>query len=240
MVIIALTTMANASLLRGQGFVPGGGLALLDSRGPLPNGPAMASHDPVTLEFYARVAPDYVARTPEGINRDLPGFLDRLPAKATILELGCGSGRDADYMAQRGFSIDPTDGVAEMAALAAARLGRPVRIMRFEELDASEAYDAVYASYSLLHVPRSGLVGVLGRIWRALRPGGWHMATYKSGGSEGRDGLDRYFNYLSPQQAEAFYRMTGVWAAFEMTEGVGGGYDDRPSAWVNVIARKPG
>ena len=198
----------------------------------------MAGHDPKTLEFYAAVAPDYVSRHVGGINRDLPGFLDRLAHGAQILELGCGSGRDAAFMQERGFAVEPTDGVAEMAALAEARLGQPVRIMRFEDLIATAAYDAVYASYSLLHVPRTGLADVLARIWRALRPGGWHMATYKSGGNEGRDLLDRYFNYLSPQQAEAYYRQAGEWELFEMTEGVGGGYDDRPSSWVNVTARK--
>lgn len=200
----------------------------------------MTGHDVKTLAFYAAEAPDYVARGPDGTNRDLPGFLDRLPPGSHILELGCGSGRDAQYMEQRGFHVEPTDGVPAMAALAEARLGRPIRIMRFDELDAVEAYDAVYASYSLLHVPRAGLDGVLARIRRALRPGGWHMATYKSGGAEGRDGLDRYFNYLSREQAADFYARAGEWQTIELTEGVGGGYDDRPSSWVNIIARKAG
>ena len=198
----------------------------------------MAGHDPRTLEFYATEAADYHARSKAGINCDLPAFLKRLAAGSLILELGCGSGRDAAYMQTLGFKVEPTDGVAAMAALAEQRLGRTVRVMRFEDLAAASAYDAVYASYSLLHVPRSSLVDVLARIWRALRPGGWHMATYKSGGAEGRDMLDRYFNYLSPAQAEAYYRAAGEWQLLEMTEGVGGGYDDRPSSWVNVITRK--
>ena len=198
----------------------------------------MVGHDPKTLNFYAAEAPDYHSRSKAGVNRDLPAFLERLAAGSLILELGCGCGRDAAYMEAQGFLVEPTDGVAAMAALAEQRLGRTVRVMRFEELAAASAYDAVYASYSLLHVPRSGLANVLARIWRALRPGGWHMATYKSGGSEGRDVLDRYFNYLSAEQAAAYYRQAGEWQLLEMTEGVGGGYDDRPSSWVNVIARK--
>ena len=153
----------------------------------------MTAFDPRTLKFYATQAPEYHAKSTAGINCDLPAFLDRLPAGAAILELGCGLGRDAAYMAERGFAVDPTDGVSAMAALAANRLKRAVPVMRFDELATVARYDAIYASYALLHVPRDALGDVLRRIWTALRPGGWHMATYKSGGTEGRDALDRYF-----------------------------------------------
>lgn len=199
----------------------------------------MSAFDAATLAFYANEAPDYHANTPEGINYDLPAFLDRLEPGCSILELGCGGGRDAEYMLRRGFLVEPTDGVPAMAALAERRLGRPIRIMRFAELAEHERYDAVYASYSLLHVPRSGLAYVLERIWQALRPGGWHMATYKAGGEEGRDELDRYFNYLSSDQAESYYRAAGAWQSVELTESEGEGHKGRRSPWVNVIVRKP-
>jgi SAM-dependent methyltransferase len=199
----------------------------------------MSTSDPATIRFYATEAPDYHASSPGGINCDLPNFLDRLPPDALILELGCGGGRDAEYAESRGFTVEPTDGVPEMAALAEARLGRPVRIMRFDELDAVESYSAVYASYSLLHVPRADLDDVLRRVWTALVPGGWHMATYKSGGLEGRDEYGRYFNYLSADDASRYYRAAGEWELLELTQGEGPGYKGRKSPWVNVIARKP-
>ena len=198
----------------------------------------MTAFDPRTLKFYATQAPEYHAKSTAGINCDLPAFLDRLPAGAAILELGCGLGRDAAYMAECGFAVDPTDGVAAMAALAANRLKRAVPVMRFDELATVARYDAIYASYALLHVPRDALGDVLRRIWTALRPGGWHMATYKSGGTEGRDALDRYFNYLSHDQARVYYEAAGSWQSLELTEGAGAGYDGRVSPWVNVIARK--
>ena len=225
-------TAAESRIVPTVKGVPGAPLVRSDPEA------AIEQFDQRTLEFYATEAPDYHARSTAGINCDLPGFLDRLPAEAIILELGCGAGRDAAYTEERGFRVEPTDGVAAMAALAEQRLGRPIRIMRFDELVASEQYDAVYASYSLLHVPRAALVDVLGRIWGALKPGGWHMATYKSGGDEDRDSLDRYFNYLSPEQARSYYVAAGVWQSIELSEGEGAGYDGRISPWVNVIAQK--
>lgn len=131
-----------------------------------------------------------------------------------------------------------TDGVAEIAAQAATRLGRRVAVLRFDELDVERGYDAVLASASLLHVPRPGLPDILHRIWRALRPGGWHLASYKGGGSEGRDRFGRYFNYLSAADAEAAYRRAGPWGSLDIAEGSGGGYDGVQGPWIRVLTRK--
>ncbi len=200
----------------------------------------MSSFDPETLEFYAREAPDYAASGPGGVGRHLDPFLEKLPAGASILELGCGSGRDATHMESLGFRVEPTDGVPEMAAQAEVRLGRPVRVMRFHELDAVDAYDGVVAAYSLLHVPRAGLVGVLAQVWRALKPGGWHVATYKTAGKEGRDRLGRYYNYPSADELRTCYAAAGDWSEVETETGDGRGYEGGESRFVIITLRKAG
>jgi SAM-dependent methyltransferase len=200
----------------------------------------MSGFDPATLEFYAREAPDYAARGPGGIGRHLDPFLEKLAPGAAILELGCGSGRDAAAMEARGFRVEPTDGVPEMAAQAEARLGRPIRLMRFDELDATEAYDGVVAAYSLLHVPRDGLIDVLQRVWRALRPGGWHAATYKTAEGEGRDRLGRYYNYPSESELREYYAAAGDWSVIETELGEGRGYEGGESRFVMILLRKAG
>ena len=194
--------------------------------------------DPQTLRFYQNEAPVYMASGPDGASRHLPSFLDFLPAKASILELGCGGGRDAQYMISRGFAVEPTDGVPAIAAKASERLGLAVRVMRFDELEAFERYDAVVASASLLHVPREGLPDVLTRIWNALKPGGWHLATYKTGQVEGRDEHGRYFNYLARDDVEVSYTKAGDWASMMFEEHSGSGYLNAPAMWLKVVARK--
>jgi 2-polyprenyl-3-methyl-5-hydroxy-6-metoxy-1,4-benzoquinol methylase len=182
-------------------------------------------YDPATLAFYANEAPVYAASTPDGVARHLPDFLARLQPGARILELGCGGGRDAHFMLQLGFDVDATDGTAEIAVQAEQRLGRPVRVMRFDMLESVAEYDAVVATYSLLHVPRGGLPGILRRIWTALKPGGWHIASYKSGDAEGRDRFGRYFNYLNADKLRAAYSTAGDWAETDIRSAMGGGYD---------------
>ncbi len=198
----------------------------------------MSGSDARTLAFYAAEAPVYIASGASGVSRYLDAFLDRLPDGAAILELGCGGGRDAAHMIARGFVVDPTDGVAEIAAKAEARLGRPVRVMRFDELAAEARYDAIWASASLLHVPRGDLTGVIARIHRALQPGGLHFASYKGGGTEGRDRFGRYFNYLACEEVESIYRDAAAWDILDLSEGVGGGYDGAQGPWVRITARR--
>lgn len=196
------------------------------------------AHDPATLAFYAAEAPVYTASGKDGSSKHLEPFLARLEPGAQILELGCGGGNDAAFMIARGFEVDATDGVPAMAAKAGERIGRPVRVMRFDQLEVVDRFDAVVASASLLHVPRQGLPDVLARIHRALKPGGWHLASYKGGGTEGRDRFGRYFNYLDEDQARMAYDAAASWMCVEIDEGIGGGYDGVQGPWLRVIARK--
>ena len=198
----------------------------------------MTGYDPATLDFYAREAPVYAASGPGGVARHLPPFLERLMPGAHILELGCGGGRDAHYMIEQGFDVDATDGTAEIAEQSQYLLRRPVRVMRFDELDSIENYDAVVASASLLHVPRGDLPQIVGQIWQALKPEGWHIASYKGGGSEGRDRFGRYFNYLDADELRVVYLSSGHWDKMEIVSGTGGGYDGVQGPWHSITLRK--
>ena len=198
------------------------------------------ARDGVTVDFYAACAPAYVASGAGGVSRHLPSFLDLLPPKARILELGCGGGWDAAAMIAQGFDVDPTDGTPEMAKEAEERLSRHVRVMRFDELDAVAAYDAIWANASLLHVPRNLLPQILCRVFKALKPGGLHFASYKAGGAEGRDQYGRYFNYLSPQDVTGAYGQSGPWEVLSLDEYRGSGYDGKQGPWVALTVRRPG
>jgi SAM-dependent methyltransferase len=198
----------------------------------------VTSFDVDTLSFYAAEAPVYVTARPEEVSSEVAAFLKLLHPGASILELGCGGGIDAAHMIAAGFDVDPTDGVPEMATQAEVRVGRPVRVMRFDELDDEDRYDGVIASASLLHVPRVGLPDILRRVWRALKPGGWHMASYKTGAPEGFDIHGRYYNQPTSAQAEAMYRTAGDWSVYNADESMGVGYFSAPSAWLKIVSQK--
>jgi SAM-dependent methyltransferase len=194
--------------------------------------------DEETLQFYRGNAEAYAGREITSRQARLTAFLAQLPPGATILELGCGAGGDTAEMLARGFDVRPTDGSPEMAAVASKHLGRTVETLLFHDLDAVEAYDAVWANACLLHVPRAELADVLARIWRALKAEGVFYASYKEGDGDGRDTLDRYYNYPSPDWLRATYADAGEWSSLTMETGEVIGFDDKMASMLFVVAKK--
>lgn len=194
--------------------------------------------DQQTAEFYTTRAEEWAAAAPWEWNKWLDPFLDRLPPGARILELGCGDGRDAARMIERGFAVDASDGSARMAELAGRRLGYDVPVMRFDELDADGVYDAAYASASLLHVPLADLTAILTRIHRALKPGGRHFASYKGGDGGHRDEHGRFYSYLPLADLEAAYRDAAQWSELDFETADGTSFGGAPTPWHSVLACK--
>jgi SAM-dependent methyltransferase len=195
--------------------------------------------DETTLQFYRQNAQSYAdwAKAP---SMRLRSFLALLSPGGAILELGCGAGNHSAVMLAEGFSVRATDGSPEMAEIASRRLGHPVEAMRFDELDAHDAYDGVWASACLLHVPRDELAGILGRIHRALKPSGVFYASYKMGEDDGRDSLGRYYSYVSPDWLEATYVSAGPWITLSSDTSVIQSFDQTPANMLNLVVRKAG
>ncbi|MDG6079637.1 class I SAM-dependent methyltransferase [Erythrobacter litoralis] len=196
------------------------------------------SADAATLAFYEAQAPRYTMSFGTAPSRDLDAFLDRLQPGARILELGCGAGRDAARMLERGFDVDPTDGSVAMVRKAKERFDLPARTMRFDELGAEHIYDAVWAHASLLHVARMDMPEVLTAIHRALVPSGWHQASFKLGNDEGRDLLGRLHNFPDTDWIDEQYRLAGFEVVSKSTYP-GKGADGTMRDWIALTCRTP-
>ena len=194
--------------------------------------------DEATLQFYRGNAEAYAKRTFTSRQARLMAFLAQLPPGASILELGCGAGGDTAEMLARGFEVRATDGSPEMAGVASRHLGRTVETLLFHDLDEVGAYDAVWANACLLHVPRTELADVLARIWRALKAEGVFYASYKEGDGDGRDTLNRYYNYPSSDWLRATYAEAGKWDSLEIETGEVLGFDNQWATMLFVVARK--
>lgn len=126
-----------------------------------------------------------------------------LPAGARLLDLGCGPGQYSAWFAAHGFEVDALDASGEMVALAAAQPGVTARQGRFEDIPTAPTYDAIWANFSLLHLPRAALPAQLRRMKQALHPSGILHLGMKLGSGEATDQLGRFYAYWSEDELEA-------------------------------------
>lgn len=167
------------------------------------------SADIATLDVYAAHAEHYDRLAAlDAKSRALEGFLMRLAPGASILDLGCGPGRHAARMKARGFDVVAWDACAEFVETARAR-GVNAYLRKFSDLDARDAYDAVWANFSLLHAPKAAFPGHLAAVARALRPKGFFYLGLRSGEGEGRDALGRYHARYTRPELETLLRDAG-------------------------------
>lgn len=195
-------------------------------------------YDEQTIAFYDRDAAAYANRREPVRSPMLDAFIKRVGPGARVLELGTGGGQDARILLDAGMEVELTDGSARLAARASLRLGRRVRVMRFDQLDATEVYDGVWANACLLHVPEDALAGVLRKVWRCLKHGGIFSASFKAGDGGGRDQLGRYYNFPNLQDLKQTYAAAGPWRDLAIEQGAGGGYDGVARTWLFCAAQK--
>ena len=133
-------------------------------------------------DWYDEHADAYAAGT-RGIDlsHSRSRFLARLPVDGRILDVGCGSGRDALAFQRDGWDVQARDASPRMAALATDLLGCQVPVERLEDMRDISAFDGIWASAVLLHVEHTGLPATLRALAKALRPGGILFASVKQG-----------------------------------------------------------
>jgi 2-polyprenyl-3-methyl-5-hydroxy-6-metoxy-1,4-benzoquinol methylase len=77
-----------------------------------------------------------------------------------------------------------------MARVASIYTGQKCGVLRFQDIQFEQEFDAIWACASLLHAPKREMVGVLLRLNTALKPGGILYASFIEGDGErlGADG----------------------------------------------------
>jgi len=153
------------------------------------------SPNPTIAHYDAQAEPFFAATVAVDMSPLYAPFLAKLTAGASILDAGCGSGRDARAFRERGYEVTAMEPSMPLARLAASHCGVSVEIRRFQEIDWHERFDGIWACASLLHVPMAGLPDALQRLARSLRPGGVLYASFKYGHGE-RDSGGRRFTDL--------------------------------------------
>jgi SAM-dependent methyltransferase len=153
-----------------------------------------------TLEHYNRNAASFEAGTrTHDVTQNIAALLRHIQASVpyTVLDFGCGPGRDLKTITALGHTAVGLDGAEQFVVHARTATGCTVWHQDFMKLDLPAAhFDGVYANAVLFHIPRQELPRVLRQLHDTLKPGGVLFCSNPRGNNnEGWHG-ERYGAYL--------------------------------------------
>jgi SAM-dependent methyltransferase len=134
-----------------------------------------------TLEHYESSAEAFWEGTRDhDVTQNYAALLGSLEGSGpfTLLDFGCGPGRDLAYFRSLGHEAVGLDGCASFCRMARERTTCEVLEQDFLGLDLPDSrFDGVFANASLFHVPSRELPRVLGQLHRAIKPRGVLFAS---------------------------------------------------------------
>ena len=154
-----------------------------------------------TLNYYDDNAVEFACQTVSIDMHDLYAlFINQVPLKDTqcILDVGCGSARDANYFAEQGYDVTAIDASAELIQW--AQRHHMSSKIDWHHLDFSgiekqpwkNKFTGIWACASLLHVPFLELPFIINSLLDTLTDDGVMYVSFKYGKGERVD-EERFF-----------------------------------------------
>ncbi|MBD64952.1 MAG: SAM-dependent methyltransferase [Halobacteriovoraceae bacterium] len=172
------------------------------------------------------------------VSQNIKAMLDAIQASPpfTILDFGCGPGRDLKTISDLGHKAIGLDGSENFVQMAKDYSQCEVLHQNFIELDLpSEKFDAVFANASLFHVPKEELKSVLHKLNLALKPGGVLFSSNPRGTGEVFD-FERYAHYMQLDTYQALVEAQGFQLIHHYFRPDGLPIEQRP--WLACVFRK--
>jgi SAM-dependent methyltransferase len=179
-----------------------------------------------TLGHYDEHAEEFRAGTRDhDVSQNIAALLRHIAGEPpfTILDLGCGPGRDLKTLTARGHVAIGLDGAERFVEMARADTGCEVWHQDFLKLELPKArFDGVFANAALFHVPSQELPRVLRQLHATCKPGGVLFSSNPRGSNdEGWNGkrygayhdLEAWRRYVSDAgfvEIEHYYRPAGL------------------------------
>ena len=194
-----------------------------------------------TLEHYQRNAESFWEGTRDhDVSQNVAALLRHIEGLKpfTLLDLGCGPGRDLKAFTALGHVAIGVEGASRLAAMARAHSGCEVWELDLLKLDLPPArFDGVFANAVLFHVPLQELPRVLGELHATLKPGGVLFTSNPRGANEEGWNRGRYGAY---HDLDAWRRHTQGAGFVELEHYYRPpGLPREQQPWLATVLRKP-
>lgn len=148
----------------------------------------MESHEALTIAEYQATAEAFREGTwDHDVSQNREALVAAMPKKpGTILDIGCGPGRDLVAFSQDGHRVIGLDATPAFVQMAQDVSGCEVWQQTYLNLDLpAETFDGIFANAALIHVPSDQMVRVLRDLYQALVPQGALVMSMIRGQGEG-------------------------------------------------------
>ena len=194
----------------------------------------------LTLQHYNQRAEDYREGTRDhNVSQNIAALLQYIEGVPpfTLLDFGCGPGRDLKVFAELGHIAVGLEGAARFAAMARAHSGCVVWQQDFLKLDLPDSrFDGVFANAALFHVPSQELPRVLRELHATLKPGGVLFSSNPHGQNEEGWNRGRYGAY---HDLETWRRYVSAAGFIELTHYYRpAGLPREQQPWLATVWRK--
>ena len=172
-------------------------------------------------------------------------LLNTFSSNAHLLEVGCGSGRDASFMHQSGYDVLAIDGSMEMIAEAKqhhSELADKLEVIKVpDELHFAPSYfDGVYSIATLMHLSKDEIDITIEQVAMILNPGGKFLFSVSiqrdDVDTQGKDENGRHFTSMSEIEWISCCETHGL--LLEHAEKTTDGLDRDGIVWLTCIVRK--
>ena len=157
----------------------------------------------LTLEHYNQSAEGFWEGTCDhDVSQNIAALLRYIEGEPpfTILDFGCGPGRDLKVLSELGHIAVGLEGASRFAEMARDYSGCEVWQQDFLKLDLpADHFDGVFANAALFHVPSQELPRVLLELNSTLKPGGVLFSSNPHGNNEEGWNRGRYGAYHDPE-----------------------------------------
>jgi len=194
-----------------------------------------------TLAHYNRSAVAFREGTwDHDVTQNYQALIDALEGDGphSVLDLGCGPGRDLAYFKSQGLEAVGLDGAPEFVEMARVETGCDVWHQNFLGLDLPQnRFDGLFANATLFHIPGLELPRVLCELYATLKPGGVLFSSNPRGNNqEGFQG-DRYCCYHDLQTWRTYVGAAGFTEIHHYFRPPGLPRAQQP--WLATVWRKP-
>jgi 2-polyprenyl-3-methyl-5-hydroxy-6-metoxy-1,4-benzoquinol methylase len=192
-----------------------------------------------TLDHYEQNARSFWEGTCDhDVSQNIEHFITALPVKKplSILDFGCGPGRDLKAFKSMGHNPIGLDGSKTFCLMAKKHSGCETLHQKFLHLDLkAHQFDGIFANASLFHIPSQELVGVLNVLHNSLRPNGILFSSIPRGNQEGWSG-QRYGHHMELEGFEFYLAQAGFKVLSHYYRPAGQPRERQP--WLAVISQR--